>query len=365
MLIFIVFLLLLAGAAELFSLKDRLVFVRHSLSASKTLAEPFETFDIVLETENTGRLPLSFVEIEDMLPPEIIIEPGALQKGFSLYGEENPQLFGLRLQSSVYLLPRQRLERRISASLPRRGRYIFRGAVLKSGDFLGFSETVRDYRQISEIVIIPPSAPCTPEITVLGGFLGDISVRRFIMEDPVLTVGFRDYTGREPQKAISWKQSACQGRLMVKQYDHTLEPSVTVLLNVQCGDRSADPRLVELCFSLARTVCETLEQNGIKYGFMTNATTAGAFGLWSTVPEGLGRTHLSAILEGLGRATYEQTESFENTAERAARTAEHGRSHIIITPFEYEAFRNASKRLRDKSGGEVLIISARESGAEV
>ena len=43
---------------------------------------------------------------------------------------------------------------------------------------------------------------------VLSGFLGDVSVRRFIYEDPVLTTGFREYTGREPMKHISWTQSA-------------------------------------------------------------------------------------------------------------------------------------------------------------
>ncbi len=360
--VFIVFLLLLAGAAELLSLKDRLKFVRHSLSAATALVEPLEAFELVLETENTGRLPLSYIEIEDKLPTELIIDPDALQNGFSLYGAENPELYGLRLQSSIYLLPRQKLERRVSVSLPKRGRYIFRGATLKSGDFLGFSEKVRYYDQLSEIVVIPAPAPNTPEITALGGFLGDISVRRFIMEDPVLTIGFRDYTGREPQKAISWKQSARLGRLSVKQYDHTLEPSVTVLLNVQSGEGEASHELVERCFSLARTVSEALEQKGIKYGFMTNATTAGAFGLWSTVPEGLGRAHLSAILEGLGRATYECTEGFESTAERAARMAENGRSHIIITPVEHEGLRFASKRLRDKTGGEVYIVSAQESG---
>jgi len=44
--------------------------------------------------------------------------------------------------------------------------------------------------------------------------------------------------------------------------------------------------------------------------------------------------------------------------ERAARVAENGRSHVIITPFEFEGLSIASKRLRAITGGEILTISA-------
>ena len=222
----------------------------------------------------------------------------------------------------------------------------------KAATFLVFRQTPKTLSSC------PKSLSC-PEVTALGGFLGDISVRRFLMEDPVLTLGFRDYTGTEPQKAISWKQSARLNRLVVKRYDYTLEPSVTVLLNVECRGEDADAKLIERAFSLARSVCELLEGKRIKYDFITNATTAGALGLWSSVTEGLGSAHLGAILEGLGRATYDRTEPFEATVKRAARRAEAGRSHVIVTPQNDEYLNLAAKRLRDETSGFVTIIAAR------
>ena len=42
---------------------------------------------------------------------------------------------------------------------------------------------------------------------LLGGMIGDISVNRFIFEDPMLTIGFSDYTGREPMRDISWTRA--------------------------------------------------------------------------------------------------------------------------------------------------------------
>ncbi len=69
------------------------------------------------------------------------------------------------------------------------------------------------------------------------------------------------------------------GKLMVKKYDHTLEPTVTVLLNVECPGNEPDTESVERCFSLARTVCEAFEERRIKYGFITNAFAVGAVGV--------------------------------------------------------------------------------------
>ena len=56
-------------------------------------------------------------------------------------------------------------------------------------------------------------------------------MNRFIMEDPVLRLGYRDYTGREPIKQISWTQTARMGRMMVSCQDYTVERTVTVMLN--------------------------------------------------------------------------------------------------------------------------------------
>ena len=180
-------------------------------------------------------------------------------------------------------------------------------------------------------------------------------------------LGFREYTGREPQKQIAWTQSLRAGKLLVKEFDHTLDLSVTVLLDVALHNDPQGEALIEECFRLARTVCETLEQQRIQYGFLTNAMAAGALGHWQSVTEGLGESHLMAILEGLGRATYDHVEDFEETLERAARMAEQGRSHVIITPVKDERVQAGARLLEARTGGQVCILEAvlpEEAGEE-
>ena len=138
---------------------------------------------------------------------------------------------------------------------------------------------------------------------------------------------------------------------------------MAVILNVESRlpDRYAR---IERCFSIARTVCEQLEEKRIKYSFLTTAMTAGALGAWSSMAEGLGRTHLMAILEGLGRASYDTSEHFVRTLERAARMAEHGRSHIVITPDDDVVIAEALAAFSRRMGGELLTVTADMSERE-
>ena len=353
MVAFLLTLFALLGLFEGLSLRDPLDRLQYDTYPSKPSVDPGEGFEVVSVIENPRRLPMSYLELHEALPQEMAL---------ALEGDDVQLVSGGRsyaahkeLVSRLFLPPRRRVERRVKASLPRRGRYLLCGATVICGDFLGLKTEEKRFNRYAEIVVVPTSAQNAPELRTLGGFLGDVSVRRFTMEDPVLTLGFREYTGREPMRAISWVQTARAGKLMVKLYDHTLEPMITVLLSVDCGPDRAIPQRVERCFSLARSVCEALERQKIPYAFMTNAAAMYAMGFWSAVPEGLGPDHLRGILEGLGRATLSCRKPLSTLLEQAERAAERGRSHILITPIPAD---DAAARLARFTGGEAICVPA-------
>lgn len=157
---------------------------------------------------------------------------------------------------------------------------------------------------------------------------------------------------------ISWSQSARMGGLMVKKYDYTLEPTVAVVLNVDAG-QSGQEELLETCFSMARTVCSMLEQRGVKYSFTSNCVLGGVLSDPGAAGEGLGQRHYMGILEHLGRATYACSAPMEHLLEKEAdRGTAAGR--ILITPGgAYESAR-AVNRLREASGGNLLVLRATE-----
>ena len=175
------------------------------------------------------------------------------------------------------------------------------------------------------------------------------------MPDPILTVGAREYTGREPQKDISWAHSLRTKKLMVKQYDHTLALAVTVVLNLETSRKNKESA-IEQCLSITRSICEELERRKIKYSFLTNIVAVGAIGRGNDLRDGLGYGHFKAVLECLGRAAYLWQESFNSLLQKSLRRAEQGRHHIIITP---EAINDSTfiNRLRTLSGAEAIIIT--------
>ena len=309
------------------SLMDHSASLRYEQSFSKNLVAPDETFEIITGLTNLGAGFFAFLRLAEELPAAITVQATSAKierRGSS----DKVHVY------TTYLLPHSRLERRLKVSLPTRGRYVFLGAEIGFGDFLGLNEHKVKENRFGEVVVYPAEAAISYVLDCLGGFIGDLSVRRFIIEDPVLTVGFRDYTGREPLKAISWLQSAKAGRMMVKNYDYTTEPVALVLLNIETvvpeGEREA---LIEGCYSIAHSVCRLLEERGIPYSLVTNAMTAGAFLPWTDSGEGLGQRHFLAILEGLGRASYRYSEKFGALWDRAV-LRDDSAGIVLITPDE-------------------------------
>ena len=329
MIIVLAALIIIAFIVERWSMSNALKGVGINYGPSVPLAAPDEQFELVSNLSNRSRRFVPFIKAQEGLPSCLTFHSPSAKIRIDFRGE-------MQHMFTTYLMPRSALRRSETASISQRGRYLFNTAQLSGGDFLGLNENNLRVSMFSEIVIYPRESPSGNVQEVMGGFLGDISVRRFIMEDPVLTAGFREYTGREPMKTISWSQSARVGKLMVKSFDYTTEPAVTVLLNVECNTHDNDKydaeSLIESCYSITHTVCRILEERRIKYEFYTNATSSGAFSDWSYIAEGLGKKHFFTILEGMGRASYRATEPFSASIKRVENRGIN--SLIIITPLD-------------------------------
>ncbi len=347
MLIFLVVLAAVAAALQYWSLLHGLDGVEHICQSAQPLVEPEQPFSLVTRVINRSRRFIPYIQIRQFLPAELT---------FVRRQTLEPYRDGLVRRFSIYLAPRQVWQQQLEAVVPKRGRYLFPGATLYGGGFLGLNEVIEYSTQKQEIIALPKPWPGTALPLTLGGFLGDRSVDRFILEDPVLTLGFREYSGREPMKAISWTQSARAGQLMVKKYDYTLELTATVLLNIGTPHTEGWEQRLEDCFSLARSVCEELDRQKMPYRLMTNANIIGGIDLWSRAEDGMGKAHLSAILEGLGRASYNCLYPCEAMLERAARSAQHGRTHILITPQRDAHWQPALGRLEYLTGAKTLVL---------
>jgi len=358
MIAFLLMLVAIVAGAEYLSLRLGLDGVEYDVHPSKTVAEPDEPLRLITVIVNRRRRFLPFIRLNEDVP-------GALD----IVDDRRPlTILDSRgaLVSTAYMMPRQKLTRRTDFSVHRRGRYQFQGATLESGDFLGLRTVSRRYDVYRELVILPRSISSVEVERLMGGWMGDRSVNRFIMEDPVLTLGYRDYTGREPIKQISWTQTARMGRMMVNCQDYTVERTVTVMLNA-CTSAfgTYGAQMLEGALSLCRGVCEALEDKRIPYSLITNAQFLGAPDGFGEVGDGLGQAHLGVVLEGLGRADFAGSgDRLETLFDRALSRASLGRGHVFITPVKGDLRPELLDKLRGATGEAPLTITADQTRSE-
>jgi len=345
----IVFLLVFVGLVWFLqqrSIRTALDGVEYSREVSKILNAPDEEFTLTTTITNTKFKLVPFIEVEEEV------------------SRERSNSF------RTFLMPRSKYVRRVKGSLPERGRYLFSRAQINGGDFLGISQNIKPYRARCEIIIYPREIKCGHLDRMMGSFMGDISVQRFIAPDPILVMGFSEYTGREPMKAISWAQTLRSGQMMVKNYDYTTEPSTTVVLSLDflTGHQLKLPpesaQLMETCLSIARTVCETLSNHKIRYDFFSNISPGDLANTWAYVPEGFGERHLANILTGLGNAMLFRSETLQQLTQRVAKKQMAHKSVLFIVPNQEEknlqVIRQTAKELKS-----VRVIAADKTGGAV
>ena len=305
--------------------------LHYRYSFDTELAEPGEKIAFTGRLVNDSILPVSYITLAEMMPEGAVITDR--ESGHDAH--------------RLCLLPRRISRHTMIFALPRRG--VYRGGryYLETGDFLGFKSRVRSGSIDGDIIVMPRKCEDEKVVQTLGGYIGDISVRRFIIEDPVLTVGFRDYTGQEPMKKISWTQSARTGQLMVKNSDFTVDVNVAVVLNMVSGTAAEKEKSLEI----VRTVCEQLEEQRIPYQFISNGDTGSS-------EEGFGRMHLSALMRALGRSELMGFYSFDWLIDRSIRERKHNRSYIVISPPLTEANRASVARLSRYSDQEPCVLEA-------
>lgn len=345
---------LIVAVAQKYWAPRAMIHLKFRGECDRIMAQPGETVSWVRSIENRNVLPVSFVRLREVYPHEITLKADETwQRRHCQMG-----IYQLFTEERLNIGSRRIWKKAIRFSISRRGKYHIGRYRISTGDLLGFHEYHTEGDGDS-IVIIPEQARSRQAIQAVSGFLGDISVRRFILEDPILTIGFRDYTGREPMKSISWTRSATAGSLQVKQYDYTAEQTVMILLDVE----GASPEALEGCLRLMRTVCEELEKKKIPYGLRTNGNLPGTVGNLFFLAEGLGKRHLDTILYALGCADNTCFHSFRYITVRTLQHRKNNEAYIVITPKMTADVQQCVQQLQSAAGNPVCVLTG-ESEAQ-
>lgn len=331
--------------AELYSLRRGKRHVSLRWEFNMNLTEPDEIVTLTYQIQNTSALPVPFVSFSFYFPEGVEVRESEAWMAEHRIGGSLAQMYSF----DVNLRAHRGLRGKIHFSLKNRGLYEMGKAYVETGDFLGFRSHVHSFPIRDRIICTARPLPDAPEVEALGGYLGDISVRRFILEDPSLILGYREYTGTEPLKSISWLQTARTGALTVKKHDFTVDTDVAVILDIeQCPKAVA-----ERCLSLMRTVCDVLEEQRIPFSVFSNGD------LFSTA-KGSGRLHNFEVQRRIGLVRFVRYQALEELLDRWAGQRFGQRGSVVIAPRCTDELAADMARLQRHSSVKPLLLIGEE-----
>ncbi|MDF2486345.1 MAG: hypothetical protein K0R46_2513 [Herbinix sp.] len=354
---FLVVLILFGAVLEWLSLRDNITDLSYHCVPSKLGCEPEEVFWLQTTLTNYSVRTISYLKMEELFPKEIHILGVA---------DQTMADHRCRLQVSMLSIRgRQKITRTLQASLPNRGVYAVEGCSLLRGDFLGIKEKCKLVEQREEIIIFPRLLQEASILQALSGYYGDFSSRRFYIEDPILVSSYMDYTGREPLRSISWTQSARRNQIMVKEFDHTMDMSVTILLDVyQHWSEGAHREELEYCFSLARTIAEEMEKKKVSYRLLTNAYIRSDSSAYEGLRKaGQGAHHYTTLLYTLGQADANSFRDIDELYQMAIVNYSGEKAIFYVAPFVTDKRENLAIALQKRLGCQVYPMYA-PSGQE-
>lgn len=349
MVVFLFVLLVLGIGLELLALWEGLKHTDFTYSLTQSRMEPGQELALTVEVTNQSPVPIGYLRadvacpLRAQIPEELVIRTERFHKIMRL---------------TFRLWGRQKLTRTVPLRISQRGVYIFEEASLCRGDFLGLKEVFGEYQARHEVLVYPPEMDSAPLRDALGSYCGELIARRHLIRDPILTVGVREYSGREAMKTISWSQSARRGQLMVREFDYTRDLSCTVMLAID-GIAPKDTETIDRCCAIARTVCQELTDRGIHTELYTNGPLWGYAnqGVWSCSAS---NGYMGDVLETLARVYAMMRCPAPEMATLCAQSTDENNAFILIACSENDSVRVAAQILRDAMDAEILVITADE-----
>lgn len=251
-------------------LYDKFGFKNVTYNISISVPEAYENdeIEIIEEIENAKRLPLVWMR------SEISCSPYLTFKGHRTVKNEQDVQRGLI--AGVFMLRGYKKCRRVwKVRCERRGIMTIENSTLTISDLFGLSKRARMFKASVSVRVLP--APADMEMGELSGdlFIGNMQVRRFVLPDPFMISGSREYTGREPMNCIHWSQTARTGRLMAYKNEFTTERRIMIVLNMQRSEaycHALPDNALELQIKAAAFVLDQCQRMSAECALAINAS---------------------------------------------------------------------------------------------
>ena len=346
MLIFLIVLLLLAALLEYLSLRGGLNCIDADFVLSKNRTEISVPIVLTTTVRNMGLLPISYGTLNISFPLSATLPEGA---------DVHPEFRSVLLTDIFRLWGHRSVERSICFGMKKRGVYAVSGKELTRGDFLGLQLVSGRFDVRRTLLVYPPRLESAALTQALGEYCGLLSAERWLIRDPVLILGVREYTGHEPMRTISWSQTARRGELTVREFDYTRSLNCRILLLIS-EKESEDCELLDRCCGAVRTICETLLEAGVEAQLFTNSALIG-YPMRACRSVTAVKDREEDLLEVLARVTDTPCSNAARLVEESLALQTDSAAYVLVAPHDNEEAQTALRLLNAHTGMGALLVA--------
>jgi uncharacterized protein (DUF58 family) len=348
-------LLLVAGVSYLWQ-RYCLTNLTYSRTIGQERAFFGESVPLTVEVVNAKPLPLAWVEVEDTVPGgAITVEPTHVSPS---------HIPGRRLLSMLMSVRwYERVRRHYTIQCGARGMHTFGPATLRTGDVFGLNTQELSLTSESYLLVYPRVVSLERLGLPASSPFGDLPVRRqWLFEDPMRTVGVRDYRPGDGPRRLHWKATArAPGQaLQVKQFEPTTSHRLHVLLNVNTSAENwswqgYDPLALEAAITTAASVANWATDHGFLVGLAANAKLFHSSAA-VRIPPSRDPRQLMHIFEALARLVPMGSMPVESLIELESHDLAYGSTVVMVTSVTGEPLINQLQQLRRAGHQPVLLL---------
>ncbi|MCM3111836.1 DUF58 domain-containing protein [Lederbergia lenta] len=312
-----------------------------------------EKIEMIDEISNKKLLPIPWLRLESKISEHLKFQKRSESDNDINSGEFHRTLFSL--------MPYQKVKRRQYLTCEKRGFYRFQTVSLSTGDIFGITENFRSVPSTAEITVYPQLLAIDEIPLPAHSWLGDVIVRRWIIEDPFLTSGVRDYAFGDPLNAINWKATARTNRMQVNQKDFSADHHLMIYINFnQTKDvwrPIIDEEALEKALSYASTVAQYAIANGISTGFGCNAYIDEVNKQSIRIEPENGRQQLTYLYETMAKVKMGTSTFFDYFLKEDIDKNMNGTDILLITAMITDKMTEMIKHLEEQGNSvEVLMM---------
>lgn len=323
----------------------------------QTTAVEGERVELVETLRNAKPLPVPWVRVESRISPHLRFGAGDAEREISAD----------QYHKSVFFLPPLRqVVRRHDVRCAKRGHYELGSVSITAGDLFGLSSNSCQLKRDCALTVYPRLLREDELDAQCSRWQGELAVKRWILPDPFLTAGIRDYRAGDPERDIHWRATARVGSMQVKLRDYTADPRMMVVLNVQTsegqwGELMEDEQAaIEQGIRIAATLCVRALNMGVEAGFACNGCLHGEMGRGQAVivPSSRRAEQQQLLLDTMARLIVHREINFPTFLEGLGQMR--GEDILILSAYGGDSIELCMQKLR--ACGNSVTLALLEGG---